>query len=321
MELRQLRYFVAVAELLNFTQAAKRLHIAQPPLSRQIRALERELGVELLERNSGKVFLTYAGGVFLKEARSVLQRASQAAEAAKAANTGEQGMVRVGIGMGLGDTVSRIINAHLPLYPHVEIDVVNLPSGFQSEALIARRIDVGFLRPPLDKTQLASEKIFTERLTVVLRRSSPLAKHKRLSLKQIAKEPLLLIARNISSGVYDKTLDMYQKAGLSPKIVRTETTPLDEAGAILVDSGKGIYIAVGSHPCHPSFAGRLKVIPLSDASATVEAHVAWRKGERTRTVLDFIECTRELFKLRLSKRAGSKTPIQRGKYVASRSYR
>jgi DNA-binding transcriptional LysR family regulator len=161
--------------------------------------------------------------------------------------------------------------------------------------LISRKIDVGFLRPPIDKLFLTSEKIMTERLSVVLRRSSPLAKHKRLGLKQIANEPLLLIARNISSGVYDKTLDLYREAGLNPKIIPTETTPLDEAGAILVNSGKGIYIAVGSHPCHPSFADRLAVVPLSNPSAAVEAHVAWRKDEKNRTVLNFVDFTRQMF--------------------------
>ena len=295
MEFRQLRYFIAVAELLHFTQAARRLRIAQPPLSRQIRALEKELGVQLLERSSSKVFLTHAGSIFLEEARAILQRAEQAMETARKANTGKTGKVRLGIGMGLGDAASRVINGHLPLFPDVELDVVNIPSGFQSEALISRKIDVGFLRPPINKSFLTSEKIITERLSVVLRRSSPLAQQKRLGLKQLANEPLLLIGRNISSGVYDKTLDLYREAGLNPKIIPTETTPHDEAGAILVNSGKGIYIAVGSHPCHPAFADRLAVVPLSNPSAVVEAHVAWRKDESSTTVLNFVDFARQMF--------------------------
>jgi DNA-binding transcriptional LysR family regulator len=295
VELRQLRYFVAVAEMLHFTKAARRLHIAQPPLSRQIRALEEEIGVQLLERNSSRVLLTHAGTIFLEEARAILSRVEAAARMAKDADAGRSGTVRLGIGLGLGETVSRVINRHLQKYPEVEIDVINLPSGFQSEALIARRIDVGFLRPPLDTVQLHSRRIVTERLSVVLRASSPLAKRRTLSLKQIASEPLLLIARNISPGVYEKTLDLYRKARVVPKIIPTETTPMDEIGAILVDSGKGIYIAVGSYPCHPSFTDRLAVIPLRELDATVEAHVAWRKAERAKPVLNFIDFTREVF--------------------------
>lgn len=290
-----MRYFIAVAEMLHFTKAARSLHVAQPPLSRQIRALEEELGVQLLERNSSRVLLTRAGSIFLEEARAIVQRVAEAARIAKDANAGRAGTVRLGIGLGLGDTVSRVMNRHLQKYPEVEIDVVNLPSGYQSEALIARRIDVGFLRPPLDTVHLHSRRIVKERLSVVLRASSPLAMHKRLSLKQIAKEPLLLISREISPGVYEKTLDLYRKARLVPKIIQTETTPLDEAGAILVDSGRGVYIAVGSHPCHPSFAARLAVIPLAETTATVEAHVAWRKAERAKPVLNFVEFTREIF--------------------------
>lgn len=290
-----MRYFVAVAELLHFTQAARRLGIAQPPLSRQIRSLERELGVQLLDRAPGKVFLTPAGSAFLDEARRVLRSADEAIAAARAAAAGSAGAVRVGIGLGLGDTVSRVINGHLPLYPQVEIDVINLPSGFQSDALISRKIDVGFLRPPVDSGHLQSATIVRERLSVVLRASHPLARCRRLTLHQIRKEPLLLIARNISSGIYDKTLQLYQAAGLRPRIIPTETTPLDEAGAVLVASGKGVYIAVGSHPVHPALAGQLAVIPLAGRSVVVEAHIAWRRNESARPVLNFVAFARQLF--------------------------
>ena len=295
VELRQLRYFVAVAELLHFTRAARRLHMAQPPLSRQIRALEEELGLQLFTRISGRVRLTHAGTIFLEESRAVLQRAEQAVRSAKDADAGRTGTVRLGIGLGLGETASRVINRHLQHCPNIEIDVVNLPSGMQSDALIAHKIDVGFLRPPIDERQLMSHRIRTERLSVVLRRSSPLALHQRLSLRQLAKETLLLIAPEISPGVYEKTLALYRVAGIAPKVVPTESTPLDEAGAVLVDAGKGIYIAVGSHPCHPSFAERLTVIPLSDPNATVEVHVAWRRSEQTRAVLRFVELATQIF--------------------------
>jgi DNA-binding transcriptional LysR family regulator len=309
VELRQLRYFVAVAELLHFTRAARRLHMAQPPLSRQIRALELELGVQLFTRISGRVRLTHAGTIFLEESRAVLQRAEQAVRAAKDADAGRTGTVRLGIGLGLGETASRVINRHLQHCPNIEIDVVNLPSGLQGDALIGHKIDVGFLRPPIDQEQLMSQRIRTERLSVVLRRSSPLAAHRRLHLRQLARETLLLIAPEISPGVYEKTLALYRLAGIAPRIVPTESTPLDEAGAVLVDAGKGIYIAVGSHPCHPSFAEKLTVIPLSDANATVEVHVAWRRSEQARAVLKFVELAMQIFG---SKRNGRRTVARLG---------
>lgn len=294
MELRQLRYFVAVAEELNFTKAARRMQIAQPPLSRQIRDLEREIGVRLFERNSARVFLTDAGSRFLNEAHTVLRNAARAIEVARQAKTGESGTVRIGIAKGLGEVVSRVINRHLRLLPGVEIDVQDMASGFQSEALVAGRIDVGFLRPPIDTIKLNSRPLFEERFSVVLPRSNPLAKHKHLRLKHLVSQPLLLIDRPISSGVYDKTLDLYHNAGLSPTIVPTQTMVHDEAGAILVDSGKGIYIAVGRNPYHPSFADRLTALPLMEPGATIEVHIAWRKKEQSKVALDFISFTRKV---------------------------
>ncbi len=296
MELRQLRYFVTVAELLHFTRAARKLRIAQPPLSRQIQALEKEIGVQLLERSPGRVSLTQSGAIFAEEARAVLNRAEQAIESARAASNGERGIVRMGIGMGLGSAVSRVINAHLALYPNVELDVVNIPSGYQSTALTSRAIDVGFLRPPVDESQIASAEIFTEHLSVVMRKSSPLARYRKLTLRQIADEPLLLIGRPVSSGVYDKTLALFREQGLEPKVIQTESTPLDEAGAILVASGKGVYIAMGSDVVHPSFADRLAVVPLAEKEAFVEAHVAWRRNDGARAVVEFVAFTKQFFK-------------------------
>jgi len=295
MELRHLRYFIAVAEELNFTRAAKRLQIAQPPLSRQIHDLEKEVGVQLFERNSSRVFLTDAGRRFLNEARVVLQHAAQAVESARQSKNGQLGTIRLGIGKGLGDIVSRIINQYLRLFPGMEIDVKDIASGFQNEALTDRKIDVGFMRPPVDQLHLASEPLFEERFSVVLRRTSPLAKHKALRLKQLAHETLLLIDRHISSGVYDKTLELYREAGITPKVVSTETMPYEEAGAILVDSGKGFYIAVGKNPCHPSFVDRLVTLPLSDPLARIGVHIVWRKNEQSKTSLDFVKFARGMF--------------------------
>jgi DNA-binding transcriptional LysR family regulator len=295
MELRHLRYFVTVAEELNFTKAAKRLQIAQPPLSRQIHDLEKEVGVQLFERRSNRVFLTDAGRRFLSEARVVLQHSAQALETARQAKNGQQGTIRLGFGKGLGDIVSRIINQYLRHFPSMEIDVKDIASGFQNDALTGRKIDVGFMRPPVDKLHLASEPLFDERFSVVLRRTSPLAKHKSLRLHHLAHETLLLIDRPISSDVYDITLQLYRDAGMTPKVIPTETMSYDEAGSILVDSGKGIYIAVGKNPCHPSFAGRLISLPLSEAKARIGVHVVWRKNEQSKTTLDFVKFARSIF--------------------------
>jgi DNA-binding transcriptional LysR family regulator len=220
MELRHLQSFVAVAEELNFTKAAKRLQIAQPPVSRHIRDLEAELGVQLFERSSSRVFLTDAGRCFLNEARVVLQHVAQAIEAARQAGGGWAGTVRLGIARGLGDTVSRIMNDYLRLAPRVEIDVRDVLSGFQSDALIERKIDVGFMRPPINPAQLVSAALFQEQFSVVLRKGSPLAKRKALRVRDLANETLLLIDRKMPPGVYDQTLALFRERGIKPRLLR-----------------------------------------------------------------------------------------------------
>jgi DNA-binding transcriptional LysR family regulator len=295
MELRHLRYFVMVAEELNFTRAARRLDVAQPVLSRQIHDLESEIGVQLFDRNSSRVFLTDAGSRFLSEARVVLQHAVQAVDAARQVQAGAAGTLRVAIGKGLGDVVSRIINGYLRLFPTVEIDVKDVASGFQSEALENRKVDVGFMRPPFRNAQLTSSLLFEERFSVVLRKASPLAKKARIRLKDLAHENLLMIDKNISPGFNDKVLELLRNAGITPKITPTETMPYDEAGAILVESGKGIYLAVGEGPYYPSFADYLVALPLDEPSAVMPVHIVWRNNEQARTTLDFVRFARSMF--------------------------
>jgi len=335
MDLRQLHSFIAVADELSFTKAAKRLRIAQPPVSRHIRDLESELGVQLFERNSSRVFLTDAGRRFLNEIRVVLQHLSQAVEAARHVGAGGAGTVRLGIGKGLGEVVSRIVNEYLRLAPKVEIDVRDIASGLQNDALTGRVVDVGFMRPPISAPQLVSEPLYEESFSVVLRRSSPLAKREPLRLRHLAHETILLIDRQISPGVYDRTLELFRQHGIEPKTVPTATMPYEEGGSILVDSGKGVYIAVGGNPIHPSFAGRLMALPLKEPSAVSEVHLVWRSDEQAKTTLDFVQFTRDAFAKKESfisvqkagrprevrRRTGGRSPDTRGKRNRNRMKR
>ena len=295
MELRHLHSFIAVAEELSFTKAAKRLQIAQPPVSRHVRDLETELGIQLFERNSSRVFLTDAGRSFLNEVRVVVQHVAQAVEAARQASGGWAGTVRLGIAKGLGDVISRILNEYLRLASRVEIDVLDIPSGFQGAALMDRKIDVGFMRPPVDSPQLESSPLFLEPFSVVLRKKSPLGKRKALHVRDLVDETLLLIDRRISPGVYDKTLALFREQGFKPKTVPTGTISADEAGSVLVDSGKGIFLAVGRNPIHPAFTDRLVSLPLKDPSALTEVYIVWRRNEQAKATLDFVQFARNTF--------------------------
>jgi DNA-binding transcriptional LysR family regulator len=296
MEFRQLKYFVAAAEELNFTKAAKRLGIAQPPVSRQIAQLEHELKVELFQRTNGKVVLTEAGQRFLTESRALLRQAEIAAEIARQAKLGTVGTIRVAMGKGLGDIVSHVINQHIRLVPGIDFDIMDAISGTQGEALAEGRVDVGFLRPPVMSLDVVSQKLFSERLTVVLRQSSPLARRSRLLLKDLRNETILLINRPLSPGVHDKTLELLRRSGISPQIIPVDITCYDEAGAMMVATGRGIYLAVGKNPIHPSFADQLIAIPLAEPASFVEVHIAWRKGESSSAILSFLDTARGLLK-------------------------
>jgi DNA-binding transcriptional LysR family regulator len=294
MELYHFRYFIAVAEDLSFTKAAKRLGMAQPPLSRQIRALESEIGVQLFERRSGRVFLTDAGRGLLNGARSVLEQVATAVDIARQAKNGELGAVRVGFGKGLGDIVSLVINQHMRLSPNIEMDVKSILSGHQGEALTNRKIDIGFMHGPATALGLGSEALLKESLSVVLARSNPLAKRAYLRLSDLRAETLLLIDRAMSPHAHDLTLTLFRNAGVNPKIITIETTCYDEEGAMLMASGKGVTLAVGRNPTYPSFADQLIALPLREPQATLEVHVAWRIGESSPTILKFIDTARML---------------------------
>lgn len=296
MELRHLRYFAAVAETLNFSKAAERLHIAQPPLSRQIKQLEDELGAALLIRDRRSVVLTDAGQIFLQEARGILNQSAHAMESVRRAVKGELGKLRVGIGSGMGRAVNRVLFEHVKLYPGVEAECQDILSSLQNAALVEREIDVGFLRPPIDSENLASQRLFEEPFFVYLPKGHALARRRKLRLAELQDEALLLYDRNVSRGVYDKTLELYRNAGLTPRIIRTHTAPYDEAGAVLVASGKGFYLGVGAVRSKPGGSSDVVMVPLDEPGAKVYAHVAWRRGETSGVVLAFLETVRRSFR-------------------------
>jgi len=269
--------------------------MAQPPLSRQIQQLEAELGAPLFLRDRRRVELTDAGRVLAEEARVLLNQAARAAEVVRLASKGKYGLVRVGIGSGLGSRVHRVLAFHSQRFPQVEVECQDIVSTRQNEALRERQIDVGFLRPPVDLSTLQSELLFEEQFQVFLSKCSPLAKKKKLKLRDLSNETLLLFDRNLSIGVYDKTLELYREAGISPRILFSPTAPYEEAGALLVAGGKGIYLGVGAIRQAASGRSEIAALPLDEPRAKVEVHVAWRKLETSGAVLEFLNSVGRVF--------------------------
>jgi len=296
VELRHVRYFIAVAESLNFSKAAQQLHIAQPPLSRQIRQLEEDLGVTLFVRSKRRVELTKAGRVFLDEARKLVIQAGHATEAARHAQMGECGTLRIGIASGLGGVVSKVVAEHASRFPSITVECRDVFSTPQNEALRQHEIDVGFLRPPVDEVHLECELVFNEPFVVVLPRTHPLAKFEAVKIEDIADENLIIFDRSFSNGLYDKILSLYRRHGLTPYVVGPHIEAHEEAGAIMVASGKAIFIGAGAIVNRSVSGVELASARLDEPDATIEVYCAWRKDEASATVFAFLDSMRHVFK-------------------------
>jgi len=294
MELRQLQYFIAVAEALNFRKAAERLHITQPSVSRKVRQLEEELGVTLLIRDRKQVHLTDAGRLVLHKAKALMAEAAELAESVNRTGKGERGSLEVGVGIPLTQSIRGLVTEFARQFPKVDVQYQDIVfAAMQNRALREGEIDVGIFWPPVDPAHLNSERLFHERFWVVLPKRNPLAKRRKLRLKELASQVLLL--PNQTPAVNQKVLQMCRDAGLTLKSKRTTAVP-HEAGAALVASGKGIYVLAGTPLKFPSFGSGIAVVPLDEPS-TIEVYMAWRKTETSAAVLNFLETARRVFRL------------------------
>ncbi len=304
MELSQLRYFIAVAENLSFSKAAQQLHVTVPPLSRQIRQLEDEFDAQLFVRDRRHVTLTDAGRLLLREAKILMVQTARVSDSVRMAKSGSVGLVRIGIGPGLGERVSPVLNEHARKFPGVEVQSRDIFSTAQYKALPEGDLDVGFLRPSVDSDKLVSEFLFDEKLVVHLSKANPLAKRKSLRLKDLADETLLLFDREMAIGLHEKTLELYSAAGVTPRIVYIPPDPAPHNGvqAMLLACRKGILIIPDEIACRPAPGSEVAVVPLDEPRATTEVHLVWRKNESSRAILAFLETVRCV--LRTSARTG-----------------
>lgn len=222
MELRHLRYFVMVAQELNFSRAAERLHMAQPPLSQQIRALEIELGVQLFERDKRPLQLTHAGQAFLKQAQLVLTQVEQATQIAQQANRGEVGHLAIGVNSTVTQSVlPSILNIFQTRFPQIELILCELDSQTQIQQLRDCMIDCSFLNSPIQNNpDLNSLSILKEPLIVAIHQEHPLLSHQRIPLKALSQEPFILPPSHIGQGFYHQVLNLCQENGFMPTVVQ-----------------------------------------------------------------------------------------------------
>lgn len=286
MDLRRLRYFLAVARAGSVSRAAQQLGIAQPPLSQQIRRLEAELGVQLFERLSRGVQLTVAGRALLEEGVGVLARAERASEAARLAGRGETGRLRIGfVGTAAYSVLGRIVRTFRARRPGVELLLHELTSVDQVRALHDGRIDVGFVRPPVGGADLRVQTVMREPLVVALPRGHPLTRRRRLNLRALAGEAFVMSPRELGPGFYDHIVALCRRAGFSPTVSQQAIQMQTIAG--LVAAGVGVSVV-------PQCVSQLRIQgtefrPLRDAHAWVEIAALWRGDDRSPVLASFLD--------------------------------
>ncbi len=221
MELRHLRYFSTVATELHFGNAAEKLHISQPPLSKQIQDLEAELGFELFARTKRSVALTPAGQAFLVEVNQIFQQLDRAIDIGRKTQRGELGQISIGfVGSATYNILPVILRQFRDRYPNVQIELHELTTDRQLIWLHEGRIDIGLIRPPIIDRDLGSQVVFQESLVVALPMNHHLATADTIDLKVLATESFILFPRQLAPGLYDPIIAICQAAGFSPQVVQ-----------------------------------------------------------------------------------------------------
>lgn len=294
MDLRHVRAFVAVAEEGTFTKAARRLHISQPPLSKQVQQLERELGTTLFVRHRDGVELTPDGKMLLERAHAALA-AFREFEESTAALSARARPLQVGIGWGLWEAVERIRSHHSNHHPDVRIAAEDLCTDRSTTR--ERRLDIAVVRRPVDETLYDSEPLFHEEFVALIAASHPLASRRSLTLAALAAQPLLMYDRSLGPGVYDKTLALFEAAGVPPRVRHGQPPPYAQAAMMLVASGEGYYLGIASPFTQTHRASGVAVVPLEEPNARLDVRIAWRRGDASRVVREFVRSARAVFPL------------------------
>lgn len=290
MELRHLRYFVAVADELHFGRAAEKLFMAQPPLSQQIKQLEEEIGVLLFERTNRRVRLTEAGQVFLAEAHAILDRAAEAMQKAQRAGKGEAGWFSVGfVASATYDVLPDILRVFCERYPEVELELLELQGTEQGQALREKRIHVGFARLPGNEAGLVLEAIREEPVMAALPASHKLAHRASLALRELSEEPFILFPQQPQSSYAGYVIDLCRQAGFTPRVV--QKTGEMQTAVSLVAAGIGVALV----PQSVQNLQRTGVVyrSFTAPAPTVALTMLYRENETSPVLPHFLKIARQ----------------------------
>lgn len=290
MELRELRYFVAVAEEQSFIHAAKRLHMSQPPLSLQIKNLEKKLGIKLFERTARRVLLTDEGRILMDRAKTILDEVREIEDEVKGAGLGIGGKIEVGfissVALNLLPSAIRLFRER---YEKVKVELRELSSEQQAEALYKGEIQVGLIRQPFQAPYLETELVLEENLVLAMPADHPLSSLEQVPLEEIRDLPMVFFTRQLSPSLYARIVRLHRRADVFPTIVQDAAHLQTIIG--LVASGAGLAILPGS----AEWFVREDIVyrPLDAPDGKSWVGLAWLEGNSSVLVKNFAHIVRE----------------------------
>jgi DNA-binding transcriptional LysR family regulator len=285
LDVKPLRYFVTLAETRHFGRAAARLNLSQPPLSRQLAALEASLGVTLIERSPRSVTLTAAGERFYEDAKAILASIEQAAKNARAASVGDSGQLSIGFTMCAAYSVlPAYARAYGQAFPDVALNLREVVSNDLASQVLSGQIDAAIMFPGAPNKGLDTRAIFTEPLCVALSRDHALARARQLHIAQLAHEPFVMASEAVAPSFRAAIVDHCAQGGFAPD-VRFEVQ-LQQTVLSLVDEGVGIALVPESMR-KAKLAG-VVFRPLADAP-TISQMLVWSPANRNPCLARFLE--------------------------------
>jgi DNA-binding transcriptional LysR family regulator len=294
VELRHLRYFVAVARERNFTRAAEQLHIAQPPLSRQVQQLEDELGIDLIEAGSRPLRLTEAGRLFYEQAVQVLERVDEMKAMIERLHDADRGRFTMGfVASTLYGKLPEVIRSYRAARPGVELTLLELTSFEQIAALKEGRIDVGFGRIPLDDPALDRQLLRNEKLLAAVPGNHPLlARGKGLRLADLAAEPLIVYPKAPRPSYADQVLALFRDAGLKPPAVHEVRELQTALGLVAAEVGVCLVPMSVERLRRDNVAYR----PMDAVEAVSPVVMSTRKGDRSPELALILKLIRKMYR-------------------------
>jgi LysR family transcriptional regulator, benzoate and cis,cis-muconate-responsive activator of ben and cat genes len=293
VELRHLRYFVAVAEMENVSRAALKLHVSQPALSRQIRDLEDELGFSLLERTAKSVRLTDAGRAFLDNARALLQNADEAVTKARAVASAEPTELPIGYSpTPTAEILPKTLRAFQRAMPSVHVKLHDWSNKDILDGIRDGRLQLGLIVPPMKASALHDlrfEELFHERVSVAVAPQHPFARRRAIPIAEVAAEPLIGLIREDYPNYYDYLSIIFSKLKQKPRVVEEHDSFSGIISAVEAGTGVAIGVDVFGH----SFGNRVKLLHITPEPKPISVGIASTKGRLSPAAEKFWQCAKE----------------------------